>query len=83
MNNLGTWALGSVAVLALYLAVIVRPQILDLRRRVALPEFQGTAHLVRLRFCLGRMTRLWSRVRAAIAALAALGIALILLQKWT
>lgn len=82
MSGLGPWALGSAAVLALYSRVIVRPQVLDLRRRVALPEFQGTAHLVRLRFCLDRMTRLWARVQTAIVALAALGIALAILQRW-
>ena len=69
--------------LALYLRVIVHPQVLDLRRRIALPEFQGTAHLVRLRFCLEQMTRLWARVRAAIVALAVLGIALLVLKRWT
>ncbi|MBI3323365.1 MAG: hypothetical protein HYZ95_02750 [Candidatus Omnitrophica bacterium] len=82
MSRLSTWALASAAVLTLYLWWIVRPQVLDLRRRCALPEFQGTAHVVRLRFCLDRMTRLWSRVRAAIVALAALSILLRALQRW-
>lgn len=72
----------SAGILTLYLAVIVHPQIRDLRRRVALPEFQGTAHLVRLRFCLDQMNRLWIRVRAAVVALAALGVLLRVLQGW-
>ena len=70
------------AVLAIYLFWIVRPQVVDLRRRVALPEFQGTAHQVRLRFCLDNMTRLSTRVRTTVAALAALGIILEVLRRW-
>lgn len=70
------------AVLALYGAWIVSPQVNDLRRRAALPEFQGTAHLVRLRHCLEEMSRLLTRVRTASMALAVLWVLLRLLRIW-
>lgn len=76
MDKLWIWALGSAAVLALYVRVIVYPQVRELRRKAAIPEYRGTAHLARLQFCLGNMTRLQARASAAAAALAALGLVL-------
>ena len=49
--------IGVMLLLCLHSAYILQPQIQDLRRRMALPEFQGTAHLDKLRFSFGRLHR--------------------------
>ena len=49
--------MGVMFLLSLHSAYILHPQIQDLKRRMALPEYQGTAHLDKLRFSFGRLHR--------------------------
>ena len=48
---------GIMLLLSLHSAYILHPQIQELRRKMALPEFQGTAHLEKLRFAFSHLHR--------------------------
>ena len=60
--------------LPLHVAFVLRPQIRELRRKMALPEFQGTAHQGTIRFALQRLERQGVRYRTAALLLALLGL---------
>lgn len=54
------------AVLTFYSAWVLQPELQDVRRRLPQPEFQGTAHLEKLRFSFNRLHRLSVRLHGAI-----------------
>lgn len=58
--------LGAIGILTFYRLVILRPQILFLKRKISLPEYQGTAHQRTMAFSLGQLERAWRRLRLVI-----------------
>ncbi|MBI3312534.1 MAG: DUF4149 domain-containing protein [Candidatus Omnitrophica bacterium] len=54
------------ALLTFYSAGIVQPEIQDIRRRMQQPEFQGTAHLEKLRVSFQHRHQLSVRLHGAI-----------------
>ena len=64
------WLLALLLGLAAYGVGALRPQIRELRRKIALPEFLGTVHLKAMRFSLDRLSRRWAQVRWGIFFLA-------------
>ncbi len=67
---------GLLAWLLLYRRCILRPQIQEIRRKLELPEFQGTAHHQSLQFAFTNLRRRWARLRIWILLLG------ILLAGW-
>ena len=62
--------------LTLHSAWNLHPQIQDLRRRMAMPEFQGTAHLDKLRFSFNRLHRESVRMHGVLLFLGLLSLGL-------
>lgn len=58
--------LAAAALLTFYSAFVVQPEAQDIRLRMGHPEFQGTAHLEKLRFSFNRLHRLSVRLHGAI-----------------
>lgn len=54
------------SVLALHSLVILGPQVVQLRRKIAQPKYAGTMHLAKLRFCHDRLRRRLLQLRAVI-----------------
>ena len=71
---------GLLAWLCFYRSFILRPQILEIRRKLELPEFQGTAHRQSMQFTSQNLRRRWARVRVLILLL---GILLLGLFFWS
>ena len=65
----------AMAALTYYAGVVLHPQIQDLRRRLALPELQGTAHQAKLEFAFGTLHRASVRVHAVILFLGLFSLA--------
>lgn len=65
----------AMAALTYYAGVVLHPQIQDLRRRLTLPELQGTAHQAKLEFAFGNLHRASVRVHAAILFLGLFALA--------
>lgn len=61
--------IGLLAWLLFYRRCILRPQIQEIRRKLDLPEFQGTAHRQSLQFAFANLRRRWVRVRVSILLL--------------
>lgn len=65
----------AMAALTTYAGMILHPQIRDLKRKLALPELQGTAHQARLQFAFDRLHRLSVRVHGIILFLGLFALA--------
>ena len=60
-----------------YTAVVLHPQVRDLRRRLNLPEFQNTSHLEKIRFAFDRLHRRSVQLHAVILFLGWLTLGLV------
>ena len=66
-----------ILVLTLYLIVIRHPQIQELKRKMDLPEFQGTAHRQTIVFSFKRLHQRSVRLRAVLLVLGLVSLGLV------
>jgi len=57
---------GVMGVLTFYYAIVLRPQIRFLERKMGLPEYEGTVHQKTMRFSLSRLQSVSRRLRMVI-----------------
>ena len=69
--------LAFLAWLIIYSVFILRPQVRELERKLALPEFQGTAHYQTMAFSLKRFHRRSVRIYLLILILGVLTLGLV------
>lgn len=67
---------GVMGVLTFYYAIVLRPQIRFLERKMGLPEYEGTLHQKTMRFSLSRLQSVSQRLRVVILLIGLLSVGL-------
>ena len=70
-------ALALMFLLTLYTTLVLNPQIRELKRKMDLPEFQGTAHQQTIVFTFKRLDQRSVRLRAVLLALGLVSLGLV------